>query len=111
MDINHSYESQKDTRFRLVIALILVFIIAFSNISSFSILSEIELDKIEKLAEGETDIDIEEKEKSFEGEKAPFLTSNFNKYNTNLDQLHNDQYMMQLSEYHLKIPTPPPDYI
>ena len=111
MDISHTYHTNVDSRSRLVIALVLIFVIGFSNIGSFSILSEIELDKIEKLAEGETDIDFEEKEKSFESEEAPYNSSNFDRYNANLDLLHNDQYMMQLSTYHLKIPTPPPDNV
>ena len=111
MKNNQPYDTIKDTRSRLVIAFILVFIIAFSNLGSFSILTEIELDKIEKLAEGETDIDFEEKEKNFEGEDAPYTYSNLDRFNVNLDKLHNDQYVMQLSAYHLKIPTPPPDFI
>ncbi len=109
MDTNNIYIAQKESRLRLLMACILVFIIAFSNVSGFS--TEMDIEKIEKLTEGENDKDIEEKEKNLEGEEDSYLSSNFDRYISSIDRLQNAQCMVQLSKYHLKIPTPPPDLV
>ena len=103
--------STQESKLRFVLALLLVFIISFSSISGFSILIEMDIDKIEKLAEGETDIDVQEKEKNLEGEEDPFINSNFDKYNSNLNCTAENQIRIQFSMYQSKIPTPPPDLV
>ena len=99
----------KKTDLRLFSAMFLVVLIAYSSVCSFSILMELEAEKIEKLAEGEGDIDLEEKEKNSEVEEDPILYHKSSDFASSQDQFHNDQYTLQLSWYHLKIPTPPPD--
>jgi len=99
----------KKTDLRLISAILLVFLIAFSTMSSFSMLVEIEAEKIEKLAEGENDIDLEEKEKNLEIEEDTYLNSYIDRYFENNEKLQASQYLGQLPIYHLKIPTPPPD--
>lgn len=111
MNTNKTSLKHRESKLRFVLALSLVFIISFSSFSSFSILAEMDIDKIEKLVEGESDIDFEEKEKNLESEEDPFISSNFNKYYSNLDRATNSQNWMQISIYQSKIPTPPPDLV
>ena len=87
----------------------LVILIALSSACSFTSLIDLEGEKIENLAEGEGDIDLEEKEKNIEGEEDPILHQKSSDFASSQDRFLNDQYTLQLSWYHLKIPTPPPD--
>jgi len=108
MNTNKIFLSHQESKLRFVLAFILVFIVSFS---SFSIIAEMDIDKIEKLAEGENDIDVEEKEKNLEGEEDPFINSSFDKYNSKLNRTANNQNKIQISKYHSKMPTPPPDLV
>jgi len=110
MNSNHQIFSSDNIGVRLAMVLLLVVLIAFSNLSYFSAMS-MDMDKIEKLAEGESDIDIEEKEKNQEVEEDSFLNSYRDQFGLFKNLLHDQQYAGQITVYHLKIPTPPPDLI
>lgn len=109
MNTTKSIFFQKRIHFRIIFGWMLVFIIAFSSMSSYTILLEMEIDKIEKLVEGEIDLDMEEKEKNSEIEEDSFVNTHFDRKNLSQGRLHASQYLGQLTIYHLKIPTPPPD--
>jgi len=111
MDINKSFQYQNGSRLKIVFSFLLVFIVAFTSIGSFSFLANMDIDKIEKLAEGENEIDIEEKEKNLEVEEDSFLNSYYDKFNSSENGLQKGQNHDQRSLPFLKISTPPPDYI
>ncbi len=111
MNTKQSLFFQKESGLKLVLSLLLVFTIALTNISSFSFLANMEIDKIEKLAEGENDIELEEKEKNLEVEEDSFLSSNFDRFNLLQNGWLDGQNRDQLPFHFLKTPTPPPDFI
>ena len=111
MDTQRINTNQNGTRLRLVSVFILVFILSISNMGAASLLLEVEMDKIEKLAEGECDIDGEEKEKTSEAEEDSFFTNDLNGFNTHLLLGNCHPSALFLSIGHLRITTPPPDLL
>ena len=111
MSAKSSFLSTLNKGYSLAAVLLFITAISFSNLGPFSLLNELKIEKLEKLAECEKDVDIEEKEKSQESEEDSFLYAFSKNIFESDDGLRHDQFTLKQTSYHLKIPTPPPDLV